>query len=84
MDVAACHPSPRQSIAHRAAQEIVMTEPAGPVARPDGLETVRLLERLIAEGVIGPSARTERPVATERRRIRARGSLADLIGEQRD
>ena len=67
----------------RAGEEILVTDRGVPVARLLGVHTAPLLERLIAEGVIGRANRKPRPKATGHRRVVATGSVADLISEQR-
>ena len=67
----------------RAGEEILVTDRGVPVARLIGVETAPLLERLVAEGVIGRAGRTQRPKATGRRRVPVTGSVADLVSEQR-
>ena len=43
----------------------------------------RILERLVAEGVIGRADRKARPKATGHRRVTATSSVADLVSQQR-
>jgi hypothetical protein len=45
--------------------------------------TTATLERLAADGVIGPPAAAQRPAAAGRPRPRARRPLADIVSEQR-
>ena len=67
----------------RAGEDVVVTERGIPVARVVGLDTAPLIERLTAEGVIARPESTDRPGARDRPRVRAKGSVADLVGEQR-
>jgi prevent-host-death family protein len=67
----------------RAGEEILVTDRGVPVARLLGVDTAPLLERLVAEGVIGRADRKPRPKATGRRRVAATGPVAELITEQR-
>jgi prevent-host-death family protein len=67
----------------QAGEEILVTDRGIPVARLVGVDTTPDLERLIAEGVIGRADRDQRPRATGRRRVPAKGSVADLVGDQR-
>jgi prevent-host-death family protein len=65
----------------RGGDELVITDRGSAVARLVPVEGGRKLDRLIAEGVITPAAkrRRTRPV----RRVRTRGSVSDLVAEQR-
>lgn len=67
----------------RAGEEIRVTDRGVPVARLVGVDTAPLLERLLGEGVIARADRKPRPKATGRRRVPAKGSVSDLIREQR-
>jgi prevent-host-death family protein len=67
----------------RAGQEIVVTDRGVPVARLLGMRATATLERLQDEGVIARPDRAQRPTATGRQRPRPRGSVADLVSEQR-
>ncbi len=68
----------------RGGEEVVVTERGRPVARISGVATTSTLERLAAEGVIGPARRAARPTETGRARPRPRRSVADLVSDQRD
>lgn len=60
--------------------EVIVTDHGRAIARLTGLVGERPLDRLIAEGVVSPaSMRRSRP----RRRVNARGSVSDLVGQQR-
>jgi prevent-host-death family protein len=67
----------------RAGEEITITDRGIPVARLIGVASAPMLERLVNDGVISPPMRTQRPQAGDRRRVRARGAVSDLIAEQR-
>lgn len=67
----------------RAGEEIVITDRGVPVARLLGMDTTTLIEQLTREGLITKPARAQRPRATGRRRVRARGSVSDLVSAQR-
>jgi prevent-host-death family protein len=67
----------------RAGEEVVVTERGTPVARLLPVESASLLERLLAEGVLAKPLSTNRPTAHNIRRIKARGSAADAVSEQR-
>jgi len=67
----------------RGGDEIVITDHGVPVARLLGLTTTATLERLAADGVIGPPAVARRPRASGRPRSRPRRPLADIVSEQR-
>lgn len=66
----------------RAGEQIVVTDRGLPVARLSGLESTSLMERLIAEGVVSPARAARRPAA-EHVRVKARGSISDIVSEQR-
>jgi prevent-host-death family protein len=67
----------------RAGEEIVVTDRGVPVARLLGLDSTSVIERLTDEGLVSRPARAQRPRATKRRRVRARGSVSGLVGAQR-
>jgi prevent-host-death family protein len=67
----------------RAGEEIVVTDRGVPVARLIGTDSATLIEQLTEQGVISTPSRPQRPMATGRRRVRARGSVADLVSRQR-
>ena len=64
----------------RHGDEVVITDRGRPIARvvPAGGE--RVLDRLIAEGVVTPARQPKRRGA---RPIKAEGTVSDLVGEQR-
>ncbi|HEX9774993.1 MAG TPA: type II toxin-antitoxin system prevent-host-death family antitoxin [Actinomycetota bacterium] len=62
--------------------EVTITARGKPVARLVGVSTPAALDRLIAEGVVMPAKRPRRPDRTHRR-VRARGTVSDLVAEQR-
>jgi prevent-host-death family protein len=63
-------------------EEVIVTDRGKPVARLSALDhsTDRLAE-LIAAGVVRPAKRTTR--LAPKRRIKPRGSVSDLVAEQR-
>jgi len=63
--------------------ELVITDRGVPIARLLGVTATATLERLAAEGVIGPPTVAQRPKASGRPRSRARRPLADIISEHR-
>jgi prevent-host-death family protein len=78
----------------REGEEVVITERGRPVARllahesiapadTTGDEATRLAQRLQAEGLILEPARARRPRALAARRVRGRGSVSDIVSEQR-
>jgi prevent-host-death family protein len=67
----------------RAGEEVIVTDRGIPVARLVPINVQSVIERLVARGVIAPPARPDRPAATGRRRIRARGPVADLVSPER-
>jgi prevent-host-death family protein len=64
----------------RAGDELVVTDRGRAIARVVPLDDERVLDRLVAEGVVTP-ARREKRRAT--RPLRSTGSVSDLVGEQR-
>ncbi|MEZ5239717.1 MAG: type II toxin-antitoxin system prevent-host-death family antitoxin [Microthrixaceae bacterium] len=66
----------------REGEEVIVTDRGQPVARLSALDpsTDRLAE-LIAAGVVRPAKRSTR--SRPARRIRSRGSVSDLVAEQR-
>lgn len=66
----------------KAGEEVVITERGLPVARVSGVDSAPVLERLVAEGVIRRPKRPARSI-DERELIRARGTVSDLVSEQR-
>lgn len=67
----------------RSGEEVVVTDRGIPVARLVGIESTDVIERLTREGVISPPASTIRSKQTGRARIRPKGSVSDLVAEQR-
>jgi prevent-host-death family protein len=64
----------------RAGDELVVTDRGRAIARVVALADERVLDRLVAEGVVTP-ARREKRRAT--RPFLSTGSVSDLVGEQR-
>lgn len=67
----------------RDGEEVVVTDRGTPVARLLAVHSAPLLQRLVEEGVVGGAGRADRPVARSADRVRARGPVAGLVGEQR-
>jgi prevent-host-death family protein len=67
----------------REGDEVVITDRGVPVARLLGLGATATLERLAAEGVIGPASVGRRPAASGRPRPRPRRPVAEVVSEQR-
>lgn len=65
----------------RQGEEITVTDHGKAVAMIVPLARPRALDRLIAEGLVTPAATPKR--ARSGRRVAARGSVSDLIAEQR-
>jgi prevent-host-death family protein len=65
----------------RGGDELVITDRGSAVARLVPVEGGRKLDRLIAEGVVTPAAKRRRTRPT--RRVRARGTVSDLVADQR-
>lgn len=66
-----------------AGDEIVITDRGVPMARLLGLKTTSNLERLTAEGVIGPPRSAQRPKAFGRPKPQAARPVAELVSKQR-
>lgn len=67
----------------RGGEEIVVTDRGVPVARLVPVDSAPLIERLTQEGALAKPATTERPRARGSARVPARGSVSDLVDEQR-
>ncbi len=67
----------------QAGEEIVVTDRGIPVARLLPVDTAPLLDQLIQRGVLSRPRRADRPAARGASRVRATGSVADLVSEQR-
>lgn len=66
----------------RAGEEVVVTDRGIPVARLVAVDSAPLLDRLTQQGVLSrPSG--PRPVARHAVRVRATGSVSDLVGDER-
>jgi prevent-host-death family protein len=62
-------------------REVVVTDHGRPVARLIGFGRERTLDRLVAEGVVTPATSPERWHPS--RRVAARGTVSDLVADQR-
>lgn len=63
-------------------EEVIVTDRGRPVARLSALDhSTDHLAELISSGVVRPAVRTSR--RPPKRRIRPRGSVSDLVAEQR-
>lgn len=67
----------------RAGEEVVVTDRGTPVARLVSVDTAPLLERLTKQGVVSKPRQAGRPTASGTPRVRARGSVSELVGQQR-
>jgi prevent-host-death family protein len=67
----------------RVGQDVVVTDRGIPVARLVGVDATDTLERLTIEGAITAPMAAARPSARELPRVRSRGSVSDLVTEQR-
>ncbi len=67
----------------RAGEEVVVTDRGTPVVRLVAVDTAPLLEQLTRQGVVSRPRRADRPTASGAPRVRARGSVSDLVSEQR-
>ncbi|MDP9319169.1 MAG: type II toxin-antitoxin system prevent-host-death family antitoxin [Actinomycetota bacterium] len=67
----------------QAGEEIVVTERGAPVARLIGLNSTPSLERLAEQGVIARPDTERRAISAHAGRVPVKGSVADLVVEQR-
>jgi antitoxin (DNA-binding transcriptional repressor) of toxin-antitoxin stability system len=67
----------------RPGHDVVVTEPGVPVARLVAIDSAPVLEKLERDGVLSPPRHAQRPVASRVRRVKARGSVSDLVGRSR-
>ncbi|WP_308466152.1 type II toxin-antitoxin system Phd/YefM family antitoxin [Rathayibacter soli] len=67
----------------RDGDEIIVTDRGIPVARLSSVATAPLIEQLTQAGILGKPARAGRPTARGATRVHARGSVADLVSDQR-
>lgn len=68
----------------RDGEEVLVTDRGRPVARLVGVDATPLLEQLQAEGAISAPPSAARPAAVGRPRVSPRGSVSDLVTEDRD
>jgi prevent-host-death family protein len=66
----------------RSGSDVVVTERGVPVARLVPVDATSVIERLERDGVLSRPTRS-RPRATGRSRVRAQGSVSELVIEQR-
>lgn len=64
----------------RGGQEVAVTDRGHAIARVLPIGTERVLDRLIAEGVVTPAPRAKRPAGKP---IKSRGTVSDLVADQR-
>lgn len=64
----------------RAGEELVITDRGAAMARVVPMPGGRILDRLVAEGVITPA---DEPRRLHLRRVAARGTVSDLVVDQR-
>ena len=67
----------------RAGEEVVVTDRGTPVARLLPVDAAPLLDQLVQRGVLSKPRRADRPAARGAARVRARGSVADMVSDQR-
>ena len=65
----------------REGDEVVVTDRGTAFARIIPIEGGRTLDRAIAEGLVTPASQPSRSRPT--RRVKSRGGVSDLVGEQR-
>ncbi len=64
----------------RAGNELIVTDRGHAIARVVPVASERVLDRLIAEGVVTPSSRDKSRVPKP---IKTKSTVSDLVGEQR-
>ncbi len=64
----------------RAGNELIVTDRGHAIARVVPVASERVLDRLIAEGVVTPSSREKSRVPKP---IKTKSTVSDLVGEQR-
>ena len=64
----------------RGGEEVVVTDRGRAIARVLPLGTERVLDRLIAEGVVTPA---QQPKSRARKPIKSKGTVSDLVADQR-
>jgi len=62
--------------------DVTLTERGKPIARIVAMNSSSTIDRLIAEGVIIPAQRPRSP-SRSFRKVKAHGSVSDLLAEQR-
>lgn len=62
--------------------EVTITERGRPIARLIGVSSPPPLDRLIADGVVAPAKRPRRPDRAHRK-VRTKGTVSDMVAEQR-
>ena len=67
----------------RGGGQIVITERGKPVARLTGMSYTPAMERLVALGALTPARRPKQPADPVGELIKAKGSVAGLVSEQR-
>ena len=67
----------------RAGDDVVVTERGVPVARLVAIDAADVIERLEREGIISRPASATRPRSTSLSRVKAKGSVSDLVAELR-
>lgn len=67
----------------RRGDDVVITDRGTPVARLVPVDSAPLLEQLMQEGVLARAQQPNRRRAEGAPRVRARGSVSDLVVEQR-
>jgi prevent-host-death family protein len=67
----------------RAGEEVIVTDRGTPVVRLVPVDTAPLLEQLTRQGVLSRPPTAPRPNASGSSRVHARGSVSDLVSEQR-
>jgi prevent-host-death family protein len=64
----------------RGGEEVIVTDRGSAVARVLPVGTERVLDRLIADGLVTPAPQPKRPAGGS---IKGTGTVSDLVGEQR-
>lgn len=67
----------------RSGDDVVVTERGVPIARLVAVDAADVIERLEREGIISRPKSGTRPRSTSRSRVKAKGSVSELVAELR-
>lgn len=67
----------------RSGEQVLITDRGVPVARLTAVDTAPLIDQLTRDGILAKPILSARPKASAMRRVKARGSVSDLVSEER-